>query len=625
MKKVTKIKACFLLLYLLIVAGCAPSYSARPLSAVKLFKQRQENALNSNKPSMGTQQYLRLQFLDKKYQKDSEGVITQLQEQLSQTSGHELKIAVAELSLLEARKNYNKNREDSTAMFLNSAAVAFDYLLTSESMDSYNTLKPSYRFIADIYNRAVSSLVEIKEKKGDGWKETRTLKVLNTTYEFSIKTDGPELWDPRSFDSFRPANQIRIEGVNNQYFLKGLGAPLVGYVENPQTNPVFGKFSSDKGLAYPITALVTFEPQIKDVDGYKRKASVNFYDPLFADFVIINDRQIPLEADLSTPLGVLLSKLQPQKAGLDAMLKSDKYIEQAGLFMLEPFRQNKVPLVMVHGLMSTPETWVPMFNDIRGDPELREKYQIWFFRYPTGLPIAYSSSLLRKELLEVQSEYDPDHNNPYFNNMIIIGHSMGGLLTRLMIQDSQDIYWNSLFAEPIESIDLSGKDKQFLKDIFYFKTLPFIKRVVFISTPHRGSNIADEWFAKLGSGLLTLPGLVEDVGGDVFKLHRSELTADSAQFSKRVPNSLDLLSPTSIFTIATNKVPLNPDIPHHSLIGVRNSKTGPGSSDGIVPYESSHLDTAVSEKLIPSTHGSHKHPLAIAEVKRILKLHLRQL
>lgn len=618
----THIITIVLLTTLSMSVGCSSPYSARPLSAITLFKQRQENALNSNKPSMGTQQYLRLQFMDKKYQKDPEGVLAGLQTQLSQTSDSELKIAVAELSLLEARKNYNKNREDSTAMFLNSAAVAFDYLLTSESIDSHNALKPSYRFIADIYNRAISSLVEIKEKRGDGWKETGTFKALNTTYEFSLKTDDPALWDPRSFDSFRPADQIRTKGIKNQYFLKGLGAPLVGFVDDPQSNPVFGKFSPKNGLAYPITALVTFESPIENVDGYKRKTSVAFYDPLFADSVIVNVRDIPLEADLSTPLGVLLSKLQPQKIGLDAMLKSDKHIEQSGLFMLEPFRQNKIPLVMVHGLMSTPETWVPMFNDIRGDAELREKYQIWFFRYPTGLPISYSASLLRKELLDIQSEYDPDHTNPYFNKMILIGHSMGGLLTRLMIQDSHDVYWNSLFAEPIESIELSDEDKQLLKDTFYFKTLPFIKRVVFVSTPHRGSNLADSWFGKLGSGLVTLPGLIEDIGDDVFNLDKSELALDPAQVSKGVPNSIDLLSPTSTFLITTNKVPLNPNIPHHSIIGVKNSKTGPGSSDGVVPYDSSHLDTAVSEKLIPSTHDAHKHPIAITEVKRILKLHI---
>ena len=103
---------------------------------------------------------------------------------------------------------------------------------------------------------------------------------------------------------------------------------------------------------------------------------------------------------------------------------------------------------------------------------------------------------------------------------------------------------------------------------------------------------------------------------------QSKILVDNIKDKKKAHSSIELLSPSSYFIVATNKIPLSPDIPYHSIIGTRHDKTGPGSSDGVVQYESSHLDFTVSEKLVPSGHGAHEHPLAIDEVKRILKLHI---
>jgi pimeloyl-ACP methyl ester carboxylesterase len=339
------------------------------------------------------------------------------------------------------------------------------------------------------------------------------------------------------------------------------------------------------------------------------------------DTISINNKDIPLEADFSTPLGVQLTNVKPILRGLEGMFKSDKQIEKAGMYLLEPYRENKIPVVMVHGLMSSPETWVEMFNDLRGDPELRRKYQFWFYSYPTGLPILYSGSLLRNELNEIRSKFDPDNNNPNFDQMVLIGHSMGGLLSRQMVQDSGDTYWNSVFAEPIEDLNVDEPTRELLQNIFYFKPQPFVKRVVFVATPHVGSDLADLGVARFFAGFINLPDLINDTADTILARKDIDFAFDHEE-PRKIYNSIELLSPTSRFTIATNKIPLNPNIPYHSIIGIRRDKVGPGSSDGIVPYESSHLDFTVSEKLVPSTHEAQKHPLAIDEVKRILKLHL---
>jgi pimeloyl-ACP methyl ester carboxylesterase len=242
--------------------------------------------------------------------------------------------------------------------------------------------------------------------------------------------------------------------------------------------------------------------------------------------------------------------------------------------------------------------------------------------YPTGLPIGYSTSILRDQLKAVHDTYDPNSTNPNFNQMVIIGHSMGGLLTRGMVQDSGPISWDSFFKEPFETTNLDPNTKQILKNIMFFEHLPYVKRVIFVATPHRGSPTADEWYTRLFAGMINLPTTASDT---VAKMGSGASLTESASaaFTKKVSSSVILLSPTSIYTQTTNKIPLRSDIPYHSIIGTRKPATvGAGTSDSVVPYESSHLDFTESEILVPSGHGAHGHPLAIAEVKRILFEHL---
>jgi hypothetical protein len=203
--------------------------------------------------------------------------------------------------------------------------------------------------------------------------------------------------------------------------------------------------------------------------------------------------------------------------------------------------------------------------------------------------------------------------------MVLAGHSMGGLLSKLMVQNSETAYWDSYFRRPYEEISLGAESKEFLAKMLFFEKLPFVKRVVFIATPHRGSKMADSLLAQLGSGLITLPDEFDAVRDELEQANASDEAVD---LTEKVPNGIMLLSPSSPDLAQMASMPLESSAAYHSIIGIKNSTAAEGSSDGIVGYASSHLDAAVSEKLIPSNHSVHKHPLAIAEVKRILKLHL---
>ncbi|MBW8035594.1 MAG: alpha/beta hydrolase, partial [Planctomycetes bacterium] len=301
----------------------------------------------------------------------------------------------------------------------------------------------------------------------------------------------------------------------------------------------------------------------------------------------------------------------------------DVYLSDAGMVMLEPYRTDQIPVVMVHGLYSSPETWVGMFNDLRGDPVIRENFQFWFFRYPTGLPIIYSASLLREELLDMRKTFGADGGDSNFDKMILIGHSMGGLLTRLMVQDSESYYYDDVFKVGVEELSMSAEQKELIRNVLFFEALPFIKRVVFIATPHRGSSEAETFIAGLGAGFIQMPQQLKDIG-NMLKANAANLSYVPGKRERPILTSIDQLSPSSSFMEVMEGVEIRRDIPYHSIVAIRNSKTAEGASDGIVTYESAHVDFAVSEKLVPSEHFAQKHPVTIGEIKRILRVHLAE-
>ena len=609
----------------LLTAGCGSPYSAKRRNITDVFVQRQRNALNSNQPSQLTLQYLRLENLTEQYKADRVELIKQLGQKVLETQDLQAVRAMAELSLLEGRKRSSRHMEDASALYITSAETSYLYLLSGEEPSARSVLNPTYRFVAEIYNMAVSELVKLHEIQGHQWNSSGTYSVGNTVYEFTLKAPSYAVWDPSFFDELIPAYEIKTKGLRNQYHTSGLGAPFIGVIQNPQETLKWGEFSSGNKAGYPVTAMILFGDSRMEGQQRHVETQIVFYNCLTRDEITLKNMKVPLEVDYSTPLVIQMENINPFTLGLSSMFKSNKKIDDAGLFLLEPYNPNKIPVVMVHGLMSSPVTWIEMFNDLRGRPEIRDRYQFWFFQYPTGLPVMFSSSILRENLLDVQKKLDPDLSNPNFNNMVLVGHSMGGLLSRVMMQDSGDAYWDYVFEEPIDDIQVSESSREMLRQAMYFESIPFVQRMVFISTPHRGSPIADRWYSSLASGMIALPGNLVNTASDLFSDDQLKLNRKVYKDTKKLKfRSIDNLSATSPFTIVYNQVPVREDVVYHSVIGTRKDDTGPGSSDGVVPYESSHIDFAVSERLVHFSHGAHQHPDAIDEVKRILLLHLEE-
>ena len=244
------------------------------------------------------------------------------------------------------------------------------------------------------------------------------------------------------------------------------------------------------------------------------------------------------------------------------------------------------------------------------DPEIQRRYQLWVFSYPTGYPYPYSAALLRHELDGIARAF-PDRKP-----VILIGHSLGGMICRLVVTDAGDRIWRDFFGKTPAQTPITGRSCALLQDAIVFNHRPEVKRVIFITTPHRGVLIAANWVGRFVSRLIQTPSFLADMRDTLFSI----LTVDSAAMQlNRMPNSMDTLAPNDRFVMEMNKFPITPGIPYHSIIGDRGRGDTPKSSDGAVAYSSSHLDGAESELIVPTNHSAERTPQASAEVIRILK------
>jgi triacylglycerol esterase/lipase EstA (alpha/beta hydrolase family) len=453
----------------------------------------------------------------------------------------------------------------------------------------------------DTYNAACGELTVLLRSSEGGrlWNHPLTLAGANKTYHLRLEPASYAVWAPNYFTSFTSSGQIKERLIRKENIQQGVGGSLVGVrIVNPPE-----KFAPRRGITAPVTATLDF---------HANDATLALRRPAKQLMATVEGKNRPLAANFSAPLSYFQPPANLMFVGLFGGFKASNYPAPTGLYFLQPYDPDRIPLVFVHGLFSTPFTWVQTINGLQADPEIRKHYQFWIFAYPTGNPILYSALRLREELAKADQLY-PNHK-PY----VVIGHSMGGMLTHDQLVTINEGMWEKALGQNARSFFKENSGNSLIARAITFHANPRIKRVVFICTPHRGSNMASNGIGKIGISLITLPTRLATVMMD------SLTSADLAQItgsSKRLPNSITGLKPTSPALPVINSVPIS--VPYHSIIGDRGKGDCPNCSDGVVAYWSSHLDGAQSEKIVPGPHGSCELPQTIAELDRILRLHLR--
>ena len=464
--------------------------------------------------------------------------------------------------------------------------------------------RPSDSSAQSIYNFSVARAVEnVERAKIQPWRNKIDIVCTGSQYTLSTPKPVDPEHDPSRYDLF-PTDSLKISGefFKTRSVVTGVGAPLVAVARTE--NPQFREEYKLRRIYAPITAAIRFSG---------RKAELEFIDPFKSERVALNQHEFPLDIDLSASTAMLIARERPERTGFASVMNPQKYADTARLVQLQPFDPGRTPVIFVHGLQETPASWVPMINSLQSDPSIRKHYQFWVYGYPSGYPYAYSAALFRRDLDGIK------HAFPNHKRVVLIGHSMGGMICRLMITDAGDKIWREFFATSPAKTPLASETRKLLEEALVFNHRMDVERVIFISTPHRGSKLASGWIGRIGAGLVRTPRSFTAIYASTKPL----LIADpAARPLQRMPNSVDTLEPNDRFVEAVDKLPITPGIPYHSIMGDRGRGDTPNSSDGIVPYWSSHLDGAKSELIVNSGHGAQYNPQAIREVARILKLNV---
>lgn len=486
-----------------------------------------------------------------------------------------------------------------------------EYLSVADLASRELKINPKNEAALQSYNFAIARVFSTLEDGSiDPWSQPITVPTDDGNYILDYRSDGrSELWNPKLYNLI-PADELEVKGkyVENHQHKPGLGAPLVAIGKQVNKN-AREDFVVDRTY-YGVTGLVTFNG---------KNCEIKLEDPLGSENVVMNGRSYSLAADFTTPLAVMLKETSPKDLELSRLLQPEKYASTARISRLQPYNPKKKVLLCIHGLKDSPATWAPMINYLRGDSFVREHYQIWFFSYPSGYPYPYSASILRDELDKVNKKYHCD-------DMVIVGHSMGGCISRLLITDTNEELWIRYFGKSPELTNFSPSTKRILMNSLIFEHRQEIGRVIFISAPLKGSDLASGTIGKIGSWLIRAPITLLQVGNEAVQ---ATLTGGDSLKIERMPNSVDTLAPDNRFVQEINQIPLTEGIPYHTIMGDRgkggnHDRTSPVQSDGVVPYWSSHMEGARSELVVPSNHSAHKNPEAMAEVKRILKVHIRR-
>jgi pimeloyl-ACP methyl ester carboxylesterase len=482
------------------------------------------------------------------------------------------------------------------------------FLAAAQSAQQQLARDPANIAVRYHYNFAVARVIgAIQRARPGAWTQPLRVPAADGGFVLTCKRDPDPERNPALYDLI-PADELRVKGayVRDYQRKEGIGAPLVAIERG--VNHHFQRDHTMPRIYYGVTAVIRFEG---------RRAVIAFEDPLVTERVILAEHQFPLAADFTAPIAVLLAQQNPRKLELESFLQPEKYAETAHVTLTQPYDPNKTVVLIIHGLKDSPATWVPMFNHLIADEQIRHNYQLWSYSYPTGYPYPYSAAILRRDLDAIESRL------PLRKKMVVIGHSMGGCISRLLITDTGDKLWREIFQRPPSETEMPPESKALLTQTLIFRHRPEIGRVIFIAAPLRGSDLARNWIGRTSSTLVKVPRKLLRVGSDALRLvayQRPQMRL------KRAPNSVDSLAPNDLVMLALEKIPLTPGIPHHVICGDRGKrghkdKTKPVMSDGVVPYWSSHMDTAESELIVPSGHDAHKNPQAIAEVGRILRLH----
>jgi pimeloyl-ACP methyl ester carboxylesterase len=595
-------------LALWLLAACTTPVGVERLDPQDVHRQLTGNVLSTGALSQFTENVLRQYALDAVAEADAAAALAELHAAALADPQPDALFALAELSFHHAEDG------GGSPYFFAAAAYAIAFLFPEDASALPGLLEPRGRWAADIYNRAITKAFE----SADGLHfEPRAGEFPLPFGALDVVFDEAELiWDDRRLTEFVPVAELGIRGLRNRYRQAGLGAPLAASTVPLQPH---AGFQVGPRVKVPVTALLHFEDTGRQLADGRLNARLDLYTPTDPDRVSIAGQTVPIEAEPSAALAYTLSNPAAWAAEYSGFFRAEALGDlPSQLGAIEPYRPGRFPVVFVHGTASSAGRWADMVNDLQNDPRIRDRFQFWFFVYGTGNPIPYSALVLRDALQDAVEDLDPEDNDTALREMVVIGHSQGGLLTKMTAIDSGSRLYDQFSSKPLDQLRLRPESRDLLERALFIEPLPFVRRVVFIATPHGGSYLTQYSIGRMIAGFVTLPLTIAGATAEF-------ITADPAALRVNPKGvrvgSVYGMTPGSPLISSLAQIPLAPGVAAHSIIAVEGDGPPEEGGDGVVRYESAHIEGVESELIVRSSHSTQSNPHTIAEVRRILLLH----
>ena len=604
-----RLKGMIVLAGIFLAWGCAGPISVERLDHATLHQELTRNVLSARTLSDQTRNVLRQWSLTERFHERPEYAIADLHAAVAEGRGQSNEVfALAEMSFLHAEERSGR------PYYLASALYAYSFLFPGAAGQPPDPYDPRLRLASDLYNRGLTS--------GLASDDGENIAIQSASYplpfgRLDVTFDPGELaWGGRRLTGFFPAAELEIYGLNNRYRQSGIGAPLVAGTAQGQLTK---GFQVAPRVKTPVTALLRIDDPWRQLGSGTVHGQLELYPSSEVRSVLIDQRQVPLEVEYTASLAYMLSGVPAFEFEYGGFLRGNLLDGNvpSRLVALEPYRSGHIPVVFVHGTASSPVRWAEMLNDLRSDPRIRDHYQFWFFAYETGNPVPYSALLLRDVLQDAVAALDPAGTDRLLHEMVVIGHSQGGLLTKMAAIDSGDRFWNAAFTKPPEELDVSPESRDMLKRALFIKPVPSVRRLIFIATPHGGSYVAGDRISHYIANLVRLPGNILRATSEVDTLGiETSVLAGQAGFG-----SIYGMTPGSLLVQMLARTPVADGIKAHSIIPVRGDGPVETGDDGVVEYRSAHIQGVESEYVVRSGHSTQADPRTIEEVRRILLLH----
>ena len=533
------------------------------------------------------------------------------------------------------QQNYESCLDQKLEALDKSIRYSYAYLFKTSRQPQERLFDNRQVQIRDFYNQALTQLVSGHSLRNPSTNLSPTIKIGKSTYTIDIQ--AYQRLQNMKLEKFISSYNMNFSGLRAINRRDGFGSDFVAvfpstdsssqenkYILNPLTHDYPKGINPNIHKARYLAATIIAQPKKSNATIEDVLTNPNFeikvYDPYSIEKVEIAGKPYSLAANFSAPYGLWLAENNLGAAAYLTLIDRDQHLAMPHLYMLEPYNPNKKIIVLVHGLASSPEAWIAVTNDIMGDAILREHYQVWQIFYSTNMPILESRFQIYALLKQAFGSLNP--KDAAAQDAVLIGHSMGGIISRLLVSDA-DISKQAL--ELMNNRQQTRLRKHpVIGERLKMKPIENFDRAIFLAAPHRGTDYADRWFTLAARKIIKIPATFLTTLADTL----TSYDVDLKDFVKTLTNDViqngpSDLSKKSKFMELTASIPPEKGLVFHSIMGNITKSDDPNViTDGIVPYKSAHLDGAVSEKIFTGGHSIQETPEAVLELRRILRQHL---